>query len=72
MEDHIMGQESLQRRRKNLSREEGAIYLGISPRLFDKLAKAGQIRTYRIGRRVLVDIADLDAFAESQKQSAAV
>ena len=47
--------------RRGLSREEAAMYLGISPGTFDELRKAGQVDAPRlIGGRKLWDIRDLD------------
>jgi excisionase family DNA binding protein len=52
--------------RRGLSREEAAVYLGISPGTFDQLRHAGQIDAPRvIGGRKLWDIRDLDMAFDS-------
>jgi hypothetical protein len=52
--------------RRGLSREEGAVYLGVSPTTFDDLRKRGRIDSPRIiGGRKLWDIHDLDKAFDS-------
>lgn len=47
--------------RRGMSRDESAVYLGISSTKFDELRHAGQIEPPRlIGNRKLWDIRDLD------------
>lgn len=62
-----MDQELLQR---YLSRAASARYLTISERKLDALVASHQIPAIRIGRRVLFDLVDLDAFASMAKESA--
>ena len=52
--------------RRGLSREEAAVYLGISPGTFDDLRKRGGVDLPRIiGGRKLWDIRDLDVAFDS-------
>jgi hypothetical protein len=52
--------------RRGLSREEAAVYLGISPGTFDELRKRGGVDLPRvIGGRKLWDIRDLDVAFDS-------
>jgi hypothetical protein len=52
--------------RRGLSREEAAVYLGISPNTFDELRKLRRVDLPRvIGGRKLWDIRDLDVAFDS-------
>lgn len=44
-----------------LSLSEAAEYLRVSPRTFARLREQGRVRVLHVGRRVLVNRADLDA-----------
>jgi excisionase family DNA binding protein len=44
-----------------LTLDDCAAHLQVSPRTVARLIKRGQFRTCRVGRRVLVRVADLDA-----------
>jgi hypothetical protein len=59
--------------RRGLSREEAAIYLGISPVKFDDLRRDGKVPAPRlIGERKVWDIHELDlAFDELPRDNAA-
>lgn len=47
--------------RRGLSREEAAIYLGVSPSKFDELRRIGQVGAPRlIGSRKVWDVRELD------------
>ena len=50
--------------RKKLGRKEAAEYLGITPGTLNKWASVGRpwVPYYRIGRKAVYDVADLDAF----------
>ena len=48
--------------------EEAAVYLGRTPWAVRHLVWAGALPEVRVGRRVLVDIYDMDAFIEKNKQ----
>jgi excisionase family DNA binding protein len=48
-----------------LTRQEAAKYIGVGISTFKKLQK--EIRAIRIGRKVLFDTKDLDAYLESKK-----
>lgn len=49
---------------RNMSVLEGATYLGISQRKLHDLIKDRCIRTSRIGRRVILQLKELDKFLE--------
>lgn len=52
--------------RRGLSRTEAAIYLGISPSLFDEWRRAGTVpKPRRVGERRLWDIHELDLVFEA-------
>lgn len=53
-----------------LSRRQAATYLGISCRTLDRLVAVGDLPCVRIGRKVLLDRADLDGLCERQKAAA--
>ena len=44
-----------------------AVYLGVSKRQAEKLAKAGEFPKVTIGARVLFDVVDVDAYIERLK-----
>ena len=48
-----------------LTRQEAAKYIGVGLSTFKKLQK--ELRFIKIGRRVLFDTKDLDAYLESKK-----
>lgn len=48
------------------TREEAAKYIGVSFSMFKKSVQK-ELREIRIGRRVLFDVNDLDAYLESKK-----
>jgi excisionase family DNA binding protein len=54
-----------------INRADAARYLTISVRKLDQLVAAKEIVPGRIGRRVLFDRRDLDAYFEAQKGQAA-
>lgn len=58
-------------KRRLLSVEEGAYYLGISKRSLQTLLKDGEIPKVRIGNRTLLDQPDLDAYVERIKVESA-
>jgi excisionase family DNA binding protein len=42
--------------------KESAVYTGLSPRLiYKKLAERG-LRSYRVGKKIVLDVRDIDAF----------
>lgn len=53
---------------RRMSREEAEGYLGISSPFLWRLTATGRIPAIRIGRRVLYDSTDLDAFLASCKR----
>ena len=55
--------------RKKLSRTEAAAYLGVTPDTLNKWASVGRpwVPYYRVGRKAVYDIADLDAFLEKHR-----
>lgn len=48
-----------------------AAYLGVSQRTVREMTRTRALRTYRVGRRVLIDQADLDAFLAANENPAA-
>jgi len=54
--------------RRYLSAPDAAAYLGVSTRTFYDYVRKN-VRVVRIGTRVAFDVADLDAYAERQKES---
>jgi len=48
-----------------LTRQDAAKYIGVGISTFKKIQK--ELRVIRIGRRVLFDTKDLDAYLESKK-----
>lgn len=60
--------------RRGLSREEAAMYVGISPTKFDELVTAGGMPTpRRIGTRRIWDVWELDlAFTQLPREDAAI
>lgn len=52
---------------KYLSRKATAEYSGLSVRMVDKMAVAKLLPAIRVGRRVMFDRADIDAFMALQK-----
>ena len=51
--------------RRGLSRQEAALYIGVSPSLFDILVKSGQMpKPLRIKRRTIWDVHQLDEYFE--------
>ena len=54
--------------RQYLSVPEGARFMGISPWTLRELARKGEVRRIKIGRRVLFDRRDLIEFLESRKE----
>jgi excisionase family DNA binding protein len=60
--------ESVQRPRKRLyTIDEAAVYLGRSPWAVRQLIWSGKIRYVRDGRRILLDIVDMDKWIEDSK-----
>lgn len=58
--------------RRNLSREESALYVGIGSTKFDEMVKDGRMpKPFRIDGRVLWDIHDLDPAIENLKTATA-
>lgn len=53
--------------RRCFGRAEAADYLGVSRRFVDRLAATKQIRSFKLGRRLMFDRADVDEFVESLK-----
>ena len=54
--------------RRYLTVQEGAAYLGnVSTAYIWKIASHGELALIRIGRRTMVEIADLDALAQRNK-----
>lgn len=51
-----------------LTRKQAAEYLAISQRKLDQLAAAGRIKKIKIDSCVRFDVADLQAFANAQKE----
>lgn len=54
-------------KRRLLSVEEAAVYMGRSEEAMQHLIASGRIRTVRIDRRVFVDLRDLDKLIEDYK-----
>lgn len=50
---------------------EACTRLGIGRTLFYELVNAGEIRTFKVGARTLVPVADLEAFVERKLQEVA-
>ncbi|RPJ58506.1 MAG: DNA-binding protein [Acidobacteria bacterium] len=50
--------------------EQAARYLGIKPGTLYLWARIGFVPSVKMGRRLLFDIADLDAFIERKKRGA--
>lgn len=48
-----------------MDKTDAAAYLGLSEAYMLRLARQGRVRSYRIGRFVKFDPADLDAYAAS-------
>ena len=52
--------------RRGLSRQEAALYIGVSPSLFDELVKSGEMpKPVRIKRRTVWDRHQLDEYFEA-------
>lgn len=49
--------------------EQGASLLGVSPDALEEQVRAGKLRTLRIGRRRLVRLDSLNAFAQAQEEA---
>ena len=60
--------DSVSHARRLLSVKEAAVYLGLSPWTIRSLGWNGEIPEVKIGRRVLYDRQDLDAFIEASKR----
>ena len=56
--------------KRYLSRVAAAKYLGLCARYVDRLVASGKLPVVRIGRRVLLDAADLDKFMAAHKTAA--
>lgn len=54
--------------RRLLTVEEAAHYLSLSERQIHNLISSGDLRAVRSGRRVMLDIKDLDQWIESNKR----
>lgn len=54
-------------KRRLLSIEEAAVYMGRTEEAMQHLIASGKIRTVRIDRRVFVDLKDLDKLIEDYK-----
>jgi excisionase family DNA binding protein len=54
-----------------IDRAETAALLSVCPRTVDALAKARELEAVRIGRRVLFDRRDIEAFIQRRKGCAA-
>ena len=52
-----------------LDRPAAAKYLGVSTRTLDELLASGRLPVIRIGRRVLLDIRDLDSFMAAHRRA---
>ncbi len=57
--------------RRLFSIEEAAVYLGLSPRSIRTFISASRLQAIRLGRRVLLDKEQLDAWIASQEPAAA-
>ena len=53
------------------NRRQAADYLGVSEDTIDRLRKAGHLPARKIGRRVLIRTADLDALITAEPQQKA-
>lgn len=51
-----------------LTRKDSAAYLGISTRFLDKLAKAGEIRRAKFGRKTIYMRTELDRVLAARQQ----
>ncbi len=61
------GSENGGRQRRLISQKEAADYLSVSYDTVRRLNFRGEIRYLRIGRRILIDVADLEAYIERAK-----
>lgn len=50
-----------------LGRREAAQALSISDELLDRLIRAGELRTVRVGRRILVSVRELSRWIDSRE-----
>ena len=51
-----------------VSMEQGAQLLGVTLSTLEEQVRSGEIRTFRIGRRRLIRLDSLDAFAQAQEE----
>ncbi len=57
-------------KRRCFGRTETAAYLSVSKRYIDRLAATKALRSFKLGRRLMFDKADIDAFVEKLKSAA--
>ena len=53
-----------------MNRQQAGDYLGLSVQTIDRLRKAGHLPARKIGRRVLIRTADLDALIAAEPEEA--
>ena len=54
-----------------VSIEQGAALLGVAPRTLKEQIRSGKLRTFRVGRRRLIRLDALDAFAHALEDAEA-
>jgi excisionase family DNA binding protein len=57
--------------RRLMNAEEAAVYLALSPKTIYNMVEAGQLPPVRHGKRIMLDIQDLDAWIRMSKHNAA-
>lgn len=56
--------------RRLLNAEEAAVYLAVSPKTIYNMVEARQLSSVRHGKRIMLDIQDLDAWIRANKRNA--